>query len=193
MPCCGLNFILIGERLTELRYYLAGLRPCVVEVTRETKVRCWLPPNLRRAVKHDESLPLVTNGASNGGMSETSRAGAESAAELGSPSTDMGRVKCRPRMPLLLLHGFGASAIWQWSKQVHGLTRVNILIFRYSFPTTCLIVERRQHSVAGCGVLIYVVHTQTITGQNPWLLSFHPAHSDSLHLHQTLASSVAEV
>ena len=168
MPCCGVNFILIGERLTELRYYLAGLRPCVVEVTHETKVRCWLPPNLRRALKHDESLPLVTSSASNGGSNATTRAGAESVAGLGSssPSTDMGRVKSRPRMPLLLLHGFGASAIWQWSKQVHGLARIKTHAL-WSLPgaATRPVVELQRDSGVGCGVRSYL-SPQTITGRS---------------------------
>lgn len=115
--CCGMNVIHIGERLTQLKYYFAGLHPCVVDLGQGTRVRCWLPSRLRHVLKHEESRPLVANGdhATSAGASSANSTSAEA---MSSPSTGAGRPKVRPRMPMLLLHGFGASGIWQWQKQV---------------------------------------------------------------------------
>ncbi|GJP30405.1 hypothetical protein CLOM_g1079 [Closterium sp. NIES-68] len=100
------NVVHIQERLLRLWYMRHGLRLLDVQVDDETSVACWAPRHYADSLARSQSLKRNAAGPRN-------------------PDPDYRRASSagRPKQPLLMLHGFGASAIWQWTNQVAAFSR----------------------------------------------------------------------
>lgn len=93
-PCGGdlLNPVALHSALIEAYLHLCGLQPCVVQVDAETHVHCW------RTAPPTRPPSFFCGPRGNESRPGTSR-----------------------QQTVLLLHGFGASAMWQWLHQVRAL------------------------------------------------------------------------
>ncbi|CAI7874620.1 unnamed protein product [Closterium sp. NIES-53] len=96
------NVVRIQERLLRLWYMRHGLRLLDVQVDDETSVACWAPRHYADSLSRSQSL-------------------SQSLSQ--SQSLQWSATASRRKPPLLMLHGFGASAIWQWTNQVAAFSR----------------------------------------------------------------------
>ncbi|KAG0485333.1 hypothetical protein HPP92_009412 [Vanilla planifolia] len=93
----GFGIIPLLDALTRRAFLSAGLRSESIDVDSDTTIRCWLP----------QSLPLSDLQYPN--------------SEAYSTKHNCNEHNTKP--PLVLIHGFGPAATWQWRAQVRVLAR----------------------------------------------------------------------
>lgn len=94
------SFVRMEEMRLKKIFEFYGLKNCIISIDSETRMATWVPNNAFSEEMKESQTGL--NGDSN----------------LSSQSI----LNKKRKPPIVLLHGFGASGIWQWAKQISVLS-----------------------------------------------------------------------